>query len=109
MLLLAEFERSQACSFGLGELGVPAERVADEAADATLAMLDSGAAIDDHLTDQLLLPLAFASGPSELRTARVTQHLLTNAQVIRAFGAAQVEIEGELGEPGLVRVRPSMG
>ncbi len=109
LLLLAEFEHSQACSFGLGELGVPAERVADGAVDATLAMLDSGAAIDEYLTDQLLLPLAFASGPSELRTAGVTQHLLTNAQVIRAFGAAKVEIEGELGELGLVRVMPSMG
>jgi RNA 3'-terminal phosphate cyclase (ATP) len=106
LLLLAEFEGSQACATALGELGKPAERVADEAADALLAALDSGAAVDEHLADQLLLPMAFASGPSSLRTARVTQHLLTNAQVIQDFGAAEVQVEGELGEPGLVRVAP---
>jgi RNA 3'-terminal phosphate cyclase len=32
-----------------------------------------------------ILPLALASGSSELTTSRITQHLLTNAEVARGF------------------------
>jgi RNA 3'-terminal phosphate cyclase (ATP) len=52
------------------------------------------------------LPLAFASGPSRFRTARVTRHLLTNAEVIRAFLPAQIQIEGVEGQPGTVTIQP---
>ena len=53
-----------------------------------------------------LLPLAFASGESKLRTAHVTPHLVTNAEVIRAFGVAEIEIAQERGREGNVRVLP---
>jgi RNA 3'-terminal phosphate cyclase (ATP) len=106
LLLLAEFERSQACFFALGELGKPAERVADEAIDALEAFLATDGAVDQYLADQLLLPLAFAAGKSRLHTACVTSHLVTNAEVIRAFLPAVIEIEGEVGQPGLVTIQP---
>jgi RNA 3'-terminal phosphate cyclase (ATP) len=98
--------RSQCCYFALGELGKPAERVADEAVDELLAFLETGAAVDQFLADQLLLPLAFASGPSVLLTPRVTQHLITNAAIIQLFTPAEIEIEGEIGQPSFVRVKP---
>ena len=79
---------------------------ADAAADGLEAFLAGNGAIDQYLADQLLLPLAFASGESRFRTAQVTQHLLTNAEVIRAFGAAEIESQGEIGRAGLVRVTP---
>jgi RNA 3'-terminal phosphate cyclase (ATP) len=106
LILLALFEGSQACSSSLGRRGKPAEKVADEAVDALLEVLDAGSAVDPHLADQLLLPLALAPGPSAFTTARITQHLLTNAQVIRAFLPVQIEIEGQLGAPGAVRLAP---
>jgi len=62
--------------------------------------------VDYYLADQLLLPLAFASGRSYLRTSRVTQHLLTNAEVIRLFLPLHIEIQGELGQPGVVAISP---
>jgi RNA 3'-terminal phosphate cyclase (ATP) len=108
LLLQAEFRHASACYFGLGAPGKPAERVADEAVDALEEFLDSGAAIDQYLADQLLLPLAFAAGASEYRTARVTQHLLTNAWVIETFGVARIEVQGEMGRPGLVRIVPQV-
>jgi RNA 3'-terminal phosphate cyclase (ATP) len=89
----------------LGERGKPAERVAEEAVDAFLAFLDTDGAIDEFLADQLLLPLALAQGTSELRTARVTPHLLTNAEVIRRFLSARIEIIGSPGKAGLVRIQ----
>jgi len=106
LLLLAEFRHGSACYFGLGALGKPAERVADEAVDRLEAFLAGSGAIDQYLADQLLLPLAFASGESRFRTAQVTQHLLTNAEVIRAFGVAEIEIAQERGKEGVVRVIP---
>ena len=106
LLLQAEFKRSSACYFGLGALGKPAERVADEAVDGLEAFLAGNGAIDQYLADQLLLPLALASGESRFRTAQVTQHLLTNAEVIRAFGAAEIKIEQEHDKEGAVRVIP---
>jgi RNA 3'-terminal phosphate cyclase len=35
----------------------------------------------------------------------VTQHLLTNAEVIRRFLSARIEIIGSPGEAGLVRIQ----
>ncbi|BCR06754.1 ribosomal subunit interface protein [Desulfuromonas versatilis] len=104
LLVVAEFEHSRCCYYGLGERGKSAERVADEAVDALERFLGSGGAIDEHLADQLLLPLALAEGRSELRTARVTEHLLTNAWVIRQFLPADIVIEEAPGRAGLVRI-----
>jgi RNA 3'-terminal phosphate cyclase (ATP) len=106
LLLQAEFESGQACYFGLGARGKPAERVADEAVDALQALLGGEGVVDEYLADQLLLPLAFAGGDSEFRTSKITQHLLTNAEVIRAFGAAEIDIHGELDHHGVVEIRP---
>jgi RNA 3'-terminal phosphate cyclase (ATP) len=104
-LTLAEFERTRCCYYALGERGKPAERVAGEAVEAFLAFLDTDGAIDEYLADQLLLPLALAQGTSELRTAKVTPHLLTNAEVIRRFLSARIEIIGFPGKAGLVRIQ----
>lgn len=104
LLLLAEFEGSQCCYFALGARGKPAERVADEAADALDAFLATDAAVDEHLADQLILPLAGAGGVSELRTAKVTQHLLTNAEVVRMFLPVEITVRGEIGAPGALRI-----
>lgn len=106
LVLLARFEHSQACFFALGARGKRAERVADEAADALLAFLAGAGAVDRWLADQLLLPLALAREPSALTTSEVTLHLLTNAEVIRAFLPAAIDISGSPGEPGTVHVRP---
>jgi RNA 3'-terminal phosphate cyclase (ATP) len=105
ILLKAVFEKSQACYVGLGERGKPAEKVADEAAEELLAFMGTDGAIDEYLADQLLVPLAFVPGISEIRTSKVTQHLITNAEVIQAFTSTEIMIHGELGEAGLIQVQ----
>jgi RNA 3'-phosphate cyclase len=107
LLIFAEFKHASACYVGLGALGKRAEQVADEACLWLEKFLAGTGAIDEHLADQLLLPLAFASGESKFRTAQVTPHLLTNAEVIRAFGVAEITIEKEHGKEGTVRVVPA--
>jgi RNA 3'-terminal phosphate cyclase (ATP) len=107
VLLLALFENSQACYVSLGERGKPAERVADDAANALLAFLQTDGLIDEYLADQLLLPLAFTSGPSVFQTSKITPHLRTNAAVIRSFEVADIDIQGEMGQSGSIRIVPA--
>lgn len=105
LLLLAEFEKAQCCFYALGAIRKSAERVADEAVAELLEFLGTDGSVDHYLADQLVLPLALAPGTSELRTSRVTQHLTTNAEIVRMFLPAAIEIQGEIGNPGLIRIR----
>ena len=91
----------------LGERGKRAEAVADEAFDAAWAFMQSGAAVDPHAADQIVLPLAFADAESLFTVSEVTEHLLTNVEVIRSFTDARFEIDGVKGTPGTVQVRPA--
>jgi RNA 3'-terminal phosphate cyclase (ATP) len=104
LLLVAEFQHSQCCYYGLGARGKPAERVADEAVEGLDEFLATDGAIDQYLADQLVLPLACAPGISELRTAKVTQHLVTNADIVRRFVERGITILGEVDGPGVIRI-----
>jgi RNA 3'-terminal phosphate cyclase (ATP) len=108
LLLLAEFRYTTACYFSLGALGKRAEQVADEACLWMERFLSGTGTVDEHLADQLLLPLAFAGGESRFRTAQVTEHLRSNAAVVEAFGAAKIMIEKDVGREGTIRVRPNL-
>jgi RNA 3'-phosphate cyclase len=104
-MLVAEYKGGIAGFNSIGERGKPSEKVADDALDAYEAFERSGAAVDQHLADQLLLPLALAHGRSRFSTAAVTRHLLTNADVIRQFlPECAIEIKGKKGMPGTVEV-----
>ncbi|MGE3804601.1 MAG: RNA 3'-terminal phosphate cyclase [Gemmataceae bacterium] len=105
LALMLDVEPVTICFFALGERGKRAERVADEAADQVLAYLEAApAALDPHSADQLVLPLAFADGPSRFTVSEVTQHLLTNVAVIRRFVDRDLSCTGEPGQPGEVSI-----
>jgi RNA 3'-terminal phosphate cyclase (ATP) len=95
----------QAGFSGLGARGKPAERVADEVAEAFVTFRKRGAAVDRHLADQVMLYLALARGPSSLTTEAVTSHLLTNAWVIEQFLGPTFTVRGNPGEPGEITCR----
>jgi RNA 3'-terminal phosphate cyclase (ATP) len=90
--------------FALGARGKRAEAVADEAAEQALEYFRSDAPVDSHSADQLVLPLAFADGPSEYRVTRVTQHLLTNIDVVKRFVNRDITCVAAEGLPGTVRI-----
>lgn len=106
LFVWAEYAHARAGFSVLGEQGKPSEQVADDLAAELLAHHTTGAPVDPHLADQLLLPLAFATGPSAFCTSALTQHLLTNAHIIQQFLPIKIEITGELGGVGEVRVSP---
>ena len=102
VFLCAHGKESNAGFSSLGARGKPAEKVADEAVDGLLQFLGSGAALDTHLADQILLYLAMMPGEHTFSTSTVTQHLLTNGWVIEQFLPVHFEILGNLGGPGTV-------
>ena len=104
VFLVAESEGALAGFTALGRRRKPAEEVASEAVDAFLRYYQSGAALEEHLADQLALPMALAKGPSAFSTCQLTQHLLTNIWVIGQFIKAELKVRGEKGEPGQVHI-----
>jgi RNA 3'-terminal phosphate cyclase (ATP) len=109
VFLWAEFENTIAGFGALGERGKPAERVAEEAVQDLLDYLRSDAALDCHLADQLVLPMALAYGPSQSTVQVVTQHLLTNAWVVNQFLPGRVRVEGTEGQPGACWIGDAAG
>ncbi len=102
IFLIAEFDNGKICASALGERGKRAELVVEEALTELLEGIDSGGSVDRYLADQLLLPLAFAAGPSALKTARITHHLVTNAEIVQKFVPGRIQIEGNVDEAGIV-------
>lgn len=92
-------------SSSLGKRGKPAEQVGREAAHGLIKQLRTGRAVDRWLTDQLVPYLALADGTSEITSAELTSHALTNFELVERILGVKFEIEGELGGPGRVRVR----
>jgi RNA 3'-terminal phosphate cyclase (ATP) len=103
VFLLAEYGGGARAGFtGYGRRGYPAERVADDAVDAFLRHHGTGAPVDPHLADQLVLPVAASQQPLAYATSRITQHLLTNIWVISQFLDSRLRVEGQEGDAGQV-------
>lgn len=92
-------------SSSLGKRGKPAEQVGREAAQVLIKQLRTSRAVDRWLTDQLAPYLALAAGTSEITSTELTLHALTNFELIEKILGIKFEIQGELGEPGHVRVK----
>lgn len=88
----------------LGERGKPAEQVGQEAAESLIEQLQTGRAVDRHLTDQLVPYLALAEGRSEITSAELTSHALTNIALVEQILGVKFEVEGKLKQPGRVHV-----
>lgn len=86
----------------LGRRGLRAEAVADAAVDAYLAWRASGAAIDEHLADQLVPFLAVSPARSRLLCPALTPHLRTVAWVVEQFLPVRTRLED--GRPAVVEI-----
>jgi RNA 3'-terminal phosphate cyclase (ATP) len=105
IFLTAEYKKSFAGFSSIGEKGKSSERVAEEVVDCFIAYDKCECAVDRYLADQLLLPMALAGGRSEMTVSEISQHLITNAYIIRQFTDARITIQGKKGESGQVLVQ----
>lgn len=102
VFIRAQYEHTRAGFTAYGRLRKPAEEVAEEACRAFARYHRRGQPVDEHLGDQLLLPMALAHGTAEYAVSVVTQHLLTSAWLVNQFLEVDISISGREREPGVV-------
>jgi RNA 3'-terminal phosphate cyclase (ATP) len=69
----------------VAQRGIPAERIAEQAAHALHAELHAAITIDVHAADQLLIYLALAGRPAHFTARAYTSHAQTTAWLIGQF------------------------
>jgi RNA 3'-terminal phosphate cyclase (ATP) len=104
IFLQAEFEDAAAGFTSLGERRKMAEIVGEEAANEFAAYYATGAAIDLHMADQIVLYLSMCNQRSVFTTSGITEHLMTNLWAISLFHAFKYSIEGETGRQWKVTI-----
>jgi RNA 3'-terminal phosphate cyclase (ATP) len=83
-------ESSTGCIFGADRAGAlrrSSEAIGRYVAETFIEDLDSGATVDRHAADQLVLYAALAGGASRYVAPRVTAHLESNLWLAERFGA----------------------
>ena len=75
---------------GHGERGLSAEKVADRLAGEAKVYVRGSACVGEHLSDQLLLPMALA-GSGAFVVAAISDHLQSNARLIEKFLPVEID------------------
>jgi RNA 3'-terminal phosphate cyclase (ATP) len=88
----------------VGERGKPAEEVGRQAAIYLVEEINSRTPVDRHMSDILIPYLAVAEGSSQFRASLITMHVITNARIAELVSGAKITVDGEVGNPGIVRV-----
>jgi RNA 3'-phosphate cyclase len=91
----------------LGERGKSAERVGSDAGSQLVAEVLTGMAVDSHLCDMLIPYLAVAAGNSKFSVTEITSHLIMNIWAVEHMLGKRIQLQGKMGEPGLVLVEGS--
>ncbi len=88
-------------SDNIGEKGVPAEEVGKKAAEDLYKSISSNAALDKHMSDQILTFMAVADGISRISIEEFTKHCETNIKTIEKILGVKfkrydnvIEVEG---------------
>jgi RNA 3'-terminal phosphate cyclase (ATP) len=105
VVLVAECEGGLAGFTSLGERGKPMERVATQPCKEFMEWWKTGAPCDEHMADQLVLPMAFSYGESRWVTPTVTDHLRTVLWVTEQFVPIRYSLEERPDGTGLVTLQ----
>lgn len=95
-LVTLDYEHVSQVFCAFGEKSLRSELVARKVLDQVRVYLKSGAAVDEYLSDQLMLPMALAGGGS-FTTGKISQHALTNASVLERFLPVKVHFSEQDG------------
>ena len=77
------------------EKGRSSEEIGKEAAEELAQEIDSGAAVDSHLADQLISFMGLLPG-SAMNVSNVTKHTQTNFYVVEHFLPVGFLVEGKM-------------
>jgi len=87
----------------IGERGLKAEKVGNIAAKELLYHISQNAALDKYMGDQIIPYMAIA-GNSEVKTAELTLHAITNIYIAEKLLGKKFNIDGNLGESAIISV-----
>ncbi|RLF91489.1 RNA 3'-phosphate cyclase [Thermococci archaeon] len=89
----------------IGERGKRAEIVGKEAAKKFVSAMESGAALDEHMGDNLIPWMGLARGKSRITVSRITKHTLTNIKVTEEILGVEFKVVGKEGDAGTIEVK----
>lgn len=85
LVLWANYDNTVLGANGLGERGLPAEKVGNNAVESLLAEMNSKATLDVHAADQFLPYMALAEGESVFLAREISEHARTNMWLVEQF------------------------
>jgi len=97
LMILAETD--QGCVLGAdqaGKIGRKAESIAHFVVNQLFEDLDTGATVDRHVADQLILFAALAQGTSQYRVPMITDHVESNLWLVEKILGARSHFEGSI-------------
>lgn len=92
VFVVHRFQNVTAVFSGFGDRGARAEEVAEQAIGPSLRYLESKGAVDEHLADQLLVPMAMGRG-GVFTTSEPSSHFETQLETLRTFLGGDVEVD----------------
>ncbi|MBM3845829.1 MAG: RNA 3'-terminal phosphate cyclase [Verrucomicrobia bacterium] len=95
LLLEIEADHVTGVFSSFGERSRSAEDVATQACQDASVWLDAGVPVDEHLADQLMIPMALSGGECSYRTVEPSLHSRTNAEIIQRFLPVRFRFEQE--------------
>ncbi|MBI2542578.1 MAG: RNA 3'-terminal phosphate cyclase [Candidatus Aenigmarchaeota archaeon] len=94
--LWADCGNSVIGSDNIGEIGKPAQKVGEEASFELIKSMESNAALDKWMADQIIPFIALAKGKSEIKVEEITEHCRTNIAVTEKILGVKFGMEGTM-------------
>jgi RNA 3'-terminal phosphate cyclase (ATP) len=91
----------------VGEKNIRAETVGFNASKRFIEDYKFQACIDSHLADMLVLPLSFVKEKSRYKISAISQHLLTNLEIIKKINGMEYQIDKVFENEFIVTIKGS--
>jgi RNA 3'-terminal phosphate cyclase (ATP) len=91
----------------IGEKNIRAETVGYNASKRFIEDYKFQACIDSHLADMLVLPLSFVKEKSRYKISTISQHLLTNLEIIKKINDMEYQIDKLVENEFIVTIKGS--
>lgn len=96
LTLWAEFENSILGVSELGKKGLRAEELGKLTAQSLQSIINSNGAVDEWMSDQLLIFMSLARGKSQLKVPKITSHVRTCLKIIPMFTNIPFEVNNNV-------------
>jgi RNA 3'-terminal phosphate cyclase (ATP) len=92
-----------------GAPGRSSERIARSVTRTLIEDMQTGAALDRHLADQIIVFAALAEGTTTVKIPAVTDHVQSNLWLVQEILGAETQVEGNLVTVKGIGFRPYLG